>query len=138
MPQIKIHRKLDWTTLLKPMELYIDDQKIGRIDNGGTRELEVSPGLHRIRAKMTWVGSRELQFTMFNKESKEFSVGRNNGLLLFFLVIIFVPALLQHIYPHKQEPSLIIGFLPIAIILLTLVTIGKNSYLSIKEIAKNK
>ncbi len=118
MPTIKIYRKKEWTSRFKPMVLYLDGQKSGYIHYGETREIDVAPGPHKIKAKMRWYSSRELEFTMFSKEIREFSIGMNKGTLSVMLILVFGAVFLQQYFikHHKPEPTI-----PIAIILLPLI-----------------
>lgn len=140
MSKIKIYRKRDWTTRFKPMVLYLDGQKFGYIHYGETKEIEVTPGPHKLRAKINLVGSRELEFTMFSKEVREFSVGINKGTISVILILVLGAVFLQQyiIKHHKPEPTIpfVIILLPL-IIAVSLIFILKNSYLTIKEGVEN-
>ena len=136
MPIIKIYRKRKWITRLRKMVIYLDGQKFSYIYYGETKEIDIAPGPHKLKVKMNLVESKELEFTMFNKEIRKFSIGINKGALSIILILVLVWEFLRYYFykHHKPESSI-----PIVIILLPVLIAGalilflKNSYLTIKE-----
>ena len=99
MPTIKISRKKEWAIHSVPFEVFLDGQKIGYLSKGETREFDISAGQHKIKVKTGRYGSKDIEYTTFNKESKSLIVSKNWAMtfLPHFLIITFVIVRFFHI-----------------------------------------
>jgi hypothetical protein len=136
MPKISVFRKSEWMTRFKVVELYLDGQRIGYLSNGETKEFDVPAGQHTLKAKMGWYGSKNLDCTIFNKESKSYTVYPNYIFISLMVIVILCIVLIQNylIRVHKFSHSYIWLFPGLIILIVaSYQIIGRNAYLIIKE-----
>lgn len=137
MPLIKIFRKKDWAIASKVFEVYLDGQKIGYLANGETNDFEVPVGQHKLKVKMGRAGSHDFDYTIYNKETKTFTVSRDKimtaiiitGLLIVFSVQLFT----NKIFVHDYLIKFLCSITPLGILVLYVQTLGRNKLLKIKE-----
>ena len=136
MATIKITREKEWFNRSRIFEIHLDGKRIDYISNGETKQFEIAAGQHKLRAKMERWGSRYVDFTIFNNETKSFSIATNRGLLISFFIILIGGFLLQiflqkiHKTEHVYKFIFTIILTPLAIYSLTL---GRYTYLKVKE-----
>ena len=133
MGKIVVSRATEWTNKLREYGIYVDGQKIGKIGNGDTKTFDVPNGNHTIRAKIDWCGSSEVHFTISGDEKKYFKLTGfkySNILMPFAFVFVILSLLLRKIF-HIEYASWLI--LPIFLLLLYYLTIGRNRYLRIVQ-----
>jgi hypothetical protein len=90
--KIIIRRDHEFRDALRGYQIFIDDKKISFIARGEEKEFQISPGKHRIYAKIDWCKSNEIEFETINGQEIRFICGSNlKGWRLFFafLYIIF-------------------------------------------------
>jgi hypothetical protein len=136
MPKISVYRKSGWMTRFKVVELYLDGERIGYLSNGETKEFDVPVGQHTLKAKMGWYGSKNLDCTVYNKESKSYTLSPNYIPVSLHIFVILCIVLIQNYLKnvHKLSHSYIWLF-PALILLIvgSYQIIGRNNYLIIKE-----
>lgn len=118
MPKIKIFRKRDWMISLKMFEVFLDEQRIGYLMKGETAEYEVPAGPHNIKIKMGMLGSKSIDFNVYNKETKSFTVSRSQMLALIFIILLLLAILMETYYRHtfKRERWVLV-IIPVLIFL---------------------
>jgi hypothetical protein len=136
MATIKIFRKKEWRTRNTVVEIYMDEQRIGYIANGETKEFEAPAGHHQLKAKMGWYGSRKVNCTLYNKGIQSFTIYPNifytriYPLIVLGIVFLFIyltkTIKMNHFY-HQAFPPFII------ILTLSFLILGRFTYLIIKE-----
>ena len=135
MTKLIITRTSEWNNKAREFGIYLNDKKIGVIDDGEKKEFEIEPGIYKINGKIDWCKSQKIEFNITENESKEIEISGFKygniimpiglGIMLLFLLIKFL---------FKIESNFLIllggiGFLyP-----LYYITIGKNKYLTIRE-----
>src|SRR5207249_3498076 len=71
--------------------ILLDGQKLGTIANGEIKSFEVPSGMRKLKAKINWVGSREVEFSINPNETKYFrlSAFKYSRILIpmFFIVL---------------------------------------------------
>jgi hypothetical protein len=50
-----------WRDLARSCRIQVNDQLVARVRNGRTVELDVTPGLHQVQARIDWSGSPVVQ-----------------------------------------------------------------------------
>ena len=144
MTTIRIKRPDDWMNSARYIRIYLDDKKIGIIPNNETKEFEIQPGQHKIKARIDWCGSKNLYCDIKKDETKEITVSglKSPRYLLAFLLILFGLPTLINIYfnaDYRILTNICIG-LSFAIVSSFLYFLGikRNSYLTISEKTKNE
>ena len=95
MPKISVCRKRNWMISLKKFEVFLDKQRIGYLMKGETAVYEVPAGPHNIKVKMGMLGSKSIDFNVYNKEKKSFSVSRNQIITVIFIILLLLAILME-------------------------------------------
>jgi hypothetical protein len=61
---IVLHRARAWGGSLRSYRVFIDGEKAGYVSSGETRAFLVSRGQHRVRVRLDWAGSREVEVSV--------------------------------------------------------------------------
>jgi hypothetical protein len=139
MPKITIHRNKDWTFKIgynSTSEVFLDGQKIGSVSGGETSEFDVEPGQHKLKIKMGWYGSRDYNFSLFNGETKLFTVTSMKiyissvAAILFLLLVLFLDEVLKIHLSHNAFKHIIYAFV---LMVVGFQIFGRNTILFIKE-----
>jgi len=133
MGKIVVSRRQEWNNKLRHIALYLDGQKIGTIGNGEVKTFDVPDGDHSIKAKIDWCGSRQIDFSVSGEEKKYFRLSGfkySNIIMPAALVLVILSLVLRRIF-HIGFAAWFI--LPVFLILLYYLTIGRNDYLILKE-----
>ena len=113
----------------------INDKEIGKISNGQTREVELPPGDYVLRAKIDWCGG-SFPFSVSENETKSVmlsSFGYSWNFMPIAVAVIVVVFVLQFFF--KLDYAGYLG-LPVFFIMVYYFTLGRNSYLAIKDQTK--
>ena len=64
---------------LMPLDVYVDDVKIGSVDNGSYKRFNLTPGRHTLQTKMPWSFAKSdvLQFNISKGEHLQFDCDHN-------------------------------------------------------------
>lgn len=139
MAKIRIRRTNEWMNKFRQISVYLDNQKIGIVLSGETKEFDVPTGQHKVRAKIDWCGSKDLACQINENEIKTLQI---SGFKYadYSIIGFFVPYgiySLWEIFLHTGSKLLAITCLCFSIFLLFAftynLTFGRNSYLRIKE-----
>jgi len=85
MARIIINRSSEYSNKFRSIEIYLNGNKIGEIKDGESKEYEIEPGDHILKAKIDWCNSNLINFKV-NDETKRFNLnGRNPFLALFYI-----------------------------------------------------
>jgi hypothetical protein len=103
MPKIKIFRKKDWFIRYRVFEIYSNGQRIGYLSNGETEEFDVPSGEHKLKVKMGHFSSRNLNCNMYNKETKSFTVSRNQIMVMIIVILLLLTTLMETYFRHTFE-----------------------------------
>ena len=68
MTKIRIERNTRWIGQLRGIEIYIDDVKIGTINDGETQDYEIEHGKHQVYAKFGWERSQNIEINSVENE----------------------------------------------------------------------
>ena len=75
MATIKIQRTSEWNARLRDFKIFIDEQQVGTIANGETKEFTTPAGKHTITAKIDWCSSPDLTINADDNKTKCLKVG---------------------------------------------------------------
>lgn len=77
MTSIQISRDSGYADRLRNYTIVLDGQKIGKLGDGETSRLAVTPGQHELAVRIDWCGSNSLRFTVRDGETATFRVSSN-------------------------------------------------------------
>ena len=132
MATIKIRRTNDYINVMRDYRLFIDNQKIGTISNGQTKDFEIPAGRHSLIAKIDWCRSQELFFEINNNETKIILVGalKHSKWSMPLIGIILTLSILLPLGQYSYYKLILI--LPAFIYILYTLTLGRKNYLTLK------
>jgi hypothetical protein len=130
MAKIKITRTSEWSNYSRKIGIYLDGQKIGIISNGETKDFDVPPGQHSLKAKIDWCGSKDFIFTANENDTTMIKIGgfKYANYLLPILGGLSIACIVFKILLFA------LIMIPVLIIISYYLTIGRDRYLIIKEI----
>lgn len=134
MSKIIIIRTSEYANRIRNFDVYSDGKKIGTIKEGETKEFNISPGQHSLITKIDWCSSQVLTFEILEGEVKAFRVGgfKNAKWLIPGAVVIMVLSLFVNFGFGFQY--LFYFAIPVFLLLIYYLTIGKNRYLNLSEV----
>ena len=138
MPKIKIQRTQEYNNRLRDFIILIDGKEIGKIANGETKNFEILPGHHIIKAKIDWCSSPELSIIIDDNETKSLKVGGfkyDNWLMPITFVVFFFHFIIK---AKTGINGIIFLVIPTFLLLVYYLTFGRNKYLTLTETNINK
>ena len=88
MAKITINRISGFSNVLRKIKIILDGQEIDEIKDGEIKSIEVSPGRHKLIAKIDWCQSNEIEFNIAEGEYRRFLLkGTNPFLGLYYITI---------------------------------------------------
>ena len=136
MAKIKIKRTNELNNRARQIGVYLDNNKIGTILNGETKEFDVPSGKHTVRAKIDWCGSKDLTCQINENEIKTVTISSfryGNYLMPGFAGLMILYFILKMFVDSQFTNILLVIIAPILLLVAYYLTIGRNSYLQIKE-----
>lgn len=133
MPKIKIQRTKEYNNMLRDFIILIDGQEIGKIANGETKDFEILPGHHIIKAKIDWGSSPEIPIVLVDNEIKNLKVGGykyGNWLMPTNFAIFTIHFILK---ATAGINGIIFLIIPSFLLLVYYLTFGRNKYLTLTE-----
>ena len=131
MAKINIQRTNEYNNRLRDYQIYIDNKKVGAIENGGNKDFEIEEGNHTIEAKIDWCGSPKVNVEIINGETKSLKVGGfkyGKWLMPITLILILLHFLMEHFFDFDYIIFLVY---PTFILLVYYLTIGRKKYLTL-------
>jgi hypothetical protein len=134
MATIRISRTSEFVNKIRDYQIYLDGQKVGTVANGETMRFDATSGEHTLIAKIDWCCSQELKLNIDQAETKEFKVGgfKSSNWLMPIGVGLAVLSFVMNRFIDAGWAFIIA--LPIFILLLYYVTIGRKKYLTLTEL----
>ncbi len=135
MAKLIITRSSEWINRARGIKITINENEIGQISNGQTRDVELPPGDYVLRAKIDWC-SGSFPFSVSENETKSVmlsSFGYSWNFMPIAAVILTIVFVLQFLL--KQDYAVYLG-LSVFFIMVYYLTLGRNKYLAIKEQTK--
>ena len=78
MAKLVIKRIFEWNNSIKDVEVYLDGKLIGVIVNNQTKEFDIDPGWHELKAKISWCGSKTFTFDVLEEETYNIELSSSN------------------------------------------------------------
>ncbi len=137
MPKIRIERNTGWMGQLVKIEIYIDDEKVGTINNDETQDYEVENGKHKVHAKFGWERSKKIELNVVENEITVLKLTQYKYGTLILLISFGLPPLINMLGKDTLHLELKHYFVLLVLLLLhpTYYMI-KNKYLVLTEIDK--
>lgn len=136
MTKLIITRTSEWNNKAREFGIYLNDKKIGVIDDGEKKEFEIESGVYNINGKIDWCKSQKVEFEINENESKEIKIsGYKYGHLVMriSLAIMLIYFLVRYLFDLNWNFLIYIvavGFL----FPMYYITFGKNRYLRMREV----
>jgi hypothetical protein len=86
MSKIIINRTTEFSNLIRSIEIYLGNEKIGTIRDGESKEFEVEAGEYELRAKIDWCGSNKINFTIGENEVLRYNLSGTNPFLGLYYI----------------------------------------------------
>lgn len=133
MAVIVINRTSEYINRLRDYGVYIDGRKVGTIANGETKEFNLSSGHHSVFAKIDWCTSPTLSVNISDVDTKYLKVGgfKNAKWLMPISLILIVLSYVA--YRFFDFEYLIYLGVPVFLIMVYYMTIGRKQYLTLTE-----
>ena len=88
MASLTIVRDSGFTDRRRNYQVLLDGNKIGQIGHAETKKFPVSPGRHRLRLKIDWCGSRDVEFDAKETDELIFRATNLQGLTVYWCVFL--------------------------------------------------
>lgn len=86
MSKIIINRISEFSNLLRSIEIYLGETKIGEIRNGESKVFDVNPGKYILKAKIDWCTSNEIHIEVGSDDIFRYNLtGTNPFLGLYYI-----------------------------------------------------
>ena len=135
MTKLIITRTSEWNNKARKFGLYLNDKKIGTIEDGEKKEFEIEPGVYKINGKIDWCKSQKIEFNITENESKEIEISGfkyGNIIMPIGLGIMLLFFLIKFLFKIESNFLILLGGIGF-LYPLYYMTIGKNKYLTIRE-----
>ncbi|WP_281847631.1 hypothetical protein [Olleya namhaensis] len=139
MTKISIQRHSEWNNKAREIGIYIDNKKVGVINDGDTQEYPTESGTHEVFAKIDWCRSQKIEINLNQDETKMLTLSGFKygtwimpillGLLLLYYILTYV---------LNINAPFLMGLPAIAFLYpMYYITLGKNRYLTLTENKQN-
>ena len=138
MASIKLHRKREYTNRMRDYKIFINGLEVGTIANGETKEFATTVGQHSVTAKIDWCSSPDISIKTDDNEivNLKVSVFKNgNWLMPIAGGIIALHFILKMTVDLEYTIVLVI---PVFILLMYYLTLGRKKYLTMTEVQGNE
>ena len=138
MPKITIVRPNEWANQSKYINIYINDEKVGRIGINQTAHFDVSAGKHKVVLRNIWFGgSKPLTVDLTKGKNKVFEIASNQYILLIMPLIFIIASSLYHaaVSIFNLKSSSLSSLIGLALVYLSLFFPFYNRYyMRLKEV----
>lgn len=86
MAKIIINRSAEFSNLLRSIEIYLGETKLGELKNGESKEFEVEPGKYELRAKIDWCGSNKIDLKIDNNQTLRYNLSGTSPFLALYYI----------------------------------------------------
>lgn len=81
-----------WGDILRKYNVMVDGQCMAQIENGGTAQIDIPPGRHKVWVAIDWCRSPKLEIDITDGEDQTFQCGPNVQPLLTLIYVTFLYA----------------------------------------------
>ena len=131
MGKIRIHRSNQWYGGVRDYKIFLDNQKIGEVGKGDTKEFTIPDGEHQLYAKIDWFETKKVSLNLEKDEEKEI-VLKSSQKSKLTIPLIFVLPFLIYLTDLKLE-FLLLLIIPLILIFLYTLTYGKQSFIKVEQ-----
>ena len=131
MGKVRIHRSNQWYGGVRDYKIFLDNEKIGEVGKGDTKEFTIPDGEHQLFAKLDWFETKEISLNLEKNEVKEINFKSSQKSKLTIPFIFILPFLVY--LTDLRLDLLLILCIPLALILLYTLTYGKQSFIKIQQ-----
>ncbi len=138
MATIKLQRTSEYNNRMRDYKILIDGLQVGTIANGETKEFTTTVGQHSVTAKIDWCSSPEISINTDDNEIKNLKVGgfkNGNWLMPIAGGIIALHFILKITVDIEYTIVLVI---PVFILLVYYLTLGRKNYLTLTDVHGNE
>jgi hypothetical protein len=134
MASVRLKRTNENNNSMRDYKIFIDGKEVGRIANGETKDFPMTDGQHIITAKIDWCSSQDFPLHIKDNETKELKVGgfKNGNWIMPLAGGIIALHFLFKIMLHIEYTIFLV--IPVFILLVYYLTIGRKKYLTLEEI----
>jgi hypothetical protein len=135
MSRLIVNRRSEWANRAREIGLYLNEQKIRKIQNGQSKEFDLKPGNYKLKAKIDWCGSQLNDIEIKENEviKIELKGFTKNKWLLPILIVIQISLLILSSYFEINDVVMITFSTCILIYILYPITLGRNHYLKLNQ-----
>ena len=101
---LSISRPVQWSDRRRHYRILIDGVEAGRIDNGGTFEVELAAGDHEVTARIDWCRSKACRVSISRSVATRLEVGANAAGPMIFAGLYFATLGWWH-YLYLRRPA---------------------------------
>ena len=133
MPKIVLHRSSEWTNAARSIGIYINNVKLGTIENGEKKVFEVTEGEHTLHAKIDWCYSPKTKINLQKGESQNITLSgfkMAKWIITILFVCLFLYLLLSEIFDIQMREIFIL-VIPAMIYFIYHITFGRQKYLNL-------
>jgi len=137
MARLILKRPSKWLDLSRSYKIYVDGQKIGEIHDDETKEFNITPGQHIIKAKIDVFLSKPVNFEVKNDdETKQMLVKNNTSLWVFVILFFFGYFMAQFISRTFFEGEGFLSFVILFVIYMIIIWLFYKikPYLKIEQV----
>jgi len=131
MGKVRIHRSNQWYGGVRDYKIFLDNEKIGEVGRGDTKEFTIPDGEHQLFAKLDWFETKKISLNLEKNEVKEINFKSSQKSKLTIPFIFILPFLVY--LTDLRLDLLLILCIPLAMILLYTLTYGKQSFIKIQQ-----
>jgi hypothetical protein len=88
--RIEFKRESRLKDAIRAYQVELDGEVIGKINRGESVGFDIQPGRHRLRLKIDWCGSPDIDFEIQTGQVLKFECGNNVPALLDLIYITFL------------------------------------------------
>ena len=130
MGKVRIHRSNQWYGGVRDYKIFLDNEKIGEVGKGDTKEFTIPDGEHQLFAKLDWFETKKISLNVKKNEVKEINF-KNSQKSKLTIPFIFILPFLVYLTDLRLDLLLLLC-IPLALILLYTLTYGKQSFIKIE------
>lgn len=132
MTTIQITRPSELQNRIRKYKVYIDNEQVGVLSNGETKDFFLTEGAHTIQVKMGWYASLPYQCNLGDEDIVYLKV--SGSAWTKWIPLALIPLLIvRFLLKDTDERYLLFFFIPLLLIAIYMLTLGRNKYLVLKE-----
>ncbi|MBN1969717.1 MAG: hypothetical protein JXR48_07815 [Candidatus Delongbacteria bacterium] len=137
MATIRIKRTNEYSNRMRDYKIFIDEQEVGIIANGETKDFSTTNGKHTVRAKIDWCSSPDIFVDIYDNQTKNLKVGgfRYGQILMTIGLGLIILHFILLKFANFEYTIFLVA--PLFLLIVYYLTIGRNRYLTLERIKEN-